>query len=131
MFNKVRLEENKLVGLKTHDCHILFEEILPLTVMKTLPEDVAMPLVKLDKCFKVITFKIISIKKIEMVEEHMTEILCQLEKIFPPTSFDTMEHLFIHLPAEVRPVGPVQFRNMWSTEMFIRNMKIGYTIEAT
>ncbi|KAM0836433.1 hypothetical protein ACQ4PT_062328 [Festuca glaucescens] len=68
-FNKVRLEENKFVGLKTHDCHILFEEILPLAVMKTLPEEVAMPLVKLAKCFKVITSKIVGNKEIEMVEE--------------------------------------------------------------
>ncbi|KAM0899068.1 hypothetical protein ACQ4PT_021549 [Festuca glaucescens] len=123
MFNKVRLEKNKFVGLKTHDCHILFEEILPLAVMKTLPEEVAMPLVKLAKCFKVITSKIVSNKEIEMVEEQLPEILCQLEKIFPPTFFDIMEHLVIHLPAEVRLAGPVQFRNMWSTEMFIGNMK--------
>ncbi|KAM0928815.1 hypothetical protein ACQ4PT_002004 [Festuca glaucescens] len=101
MFNKVRLEENKFVGLKTHDCHILFEYILPLAVMKTLPEDVAMPLVKLAKCFKVITSKIINSKEIEMVEEQMPEILCQLENIFPPTFFDIMEHLVIHLPAKL------------------------------
>ncbi|KAM0854944.1 hypothetical protein ACQ4PT_050116 [Festuca glaucescens] len=123
MFNKVRLEENKFVGLKTHDCHIFFEEILPLAVMKTLPEEVALPLIKLAKCFKVITSKIVSNKEIAIVEEQLPEILCQLEKIFPPTFFDIMEHLVIHLPTEVRLVGPVQFRNMWSTEMFIGNMK--------
>ncbi|KAK1669200.1 hypothetical protein QYE76_057359 [Lolium multiflorum] len=123
MYNKVRLEENKFVGLKTHDCHILFEEILPLAVMKTLPEEVALPLVKLAKCFKVITSKIVSNKEIAIVEEQLPEISCQLEKIFPPTFFDIMEHLVIHLPAEVRLAGPVQFRNMWSTEMFIGNMK--------
>ncbi|KAK1644553.1 hypothetical protein QYE76_062358 [Lolium multiflorum] len=123
MFNKVRLEENKFVGLKNHDCHILFEEILPLAVMKTLPEEVALPLVKLAKCFKVITSKIVSNKEIAIVEDQLPEILCQLEKIFPPTFFDIMEHLVIHLPTEVRLAGPVQFRNMWSTEMFIGNMK--------
>jgi hypothetical protein len=123
MYNKVRLEENKFVGLKTHDCHILFEEILPLAVMKTLPEEVALPLVKLAKCFKVITSKIVSNKEIAIVEDQLPEILCELEKIFPPTFFDIMEHLVIHLPAEVRLAGPVQFRNMWSTEMFIGNMK--------
>ncbi|XP_051202273.1 uncharacterized protein [Lolium perenne] len=123
MYNKVRLEENKFVGLKTHDCHILFEEILPLAVMKTLPKEVALPLVKLAKCFKVITSKIVSNKEIAIVEDQLPEILCQLEKIFPPTFFDIMEHLVIHLPAEVRLAGPVQFRNMWSTEMFIGNMK--------
>ncbi|XP_071685176.1 uncharacterized protein [Lolium perenne] len=90
---------------------------------KTLPEEVALPLVKLAKCFKVITSKIVSNKEIAIVEEQLPEILCQLEKIFPPTFFDIMEHLVIHLPAEVRLAGPVQFRNMWSTEMFIGNMK--------
>ncbi|KAK1680568.1 hypothetical protein QYE76_041416 [Lolium multiflorum] len=123
MYNKVRLEENKFVGMKTHDCHILFEEILPLAVMKTLHKEVALPLVKLAKCFKVITSKIVSNKEIAIVEDQLPEILCQLEKIFPPTLFDIMEHLVIHLPTEVRLAGPVQFRNMWSTEMFIGNMK--------
>jgi hypothetical protein len=47
----------------------LFEEKLPLVVMKTLPEDVDMPLVKLAKCFKVITAKIFNNKEIGMVEE--------------------------------------------------------------
>jgi hypothetical protein len=49
----------------------LFEEILPLAVMKTLPEEVALPLVKLAKCFKVITSKIVSNKEIAIVEEQL------------------------------------------------------------
>src|SRR3954451_13989862 len=55
---KVHLEQNKFVGLKTHDCHIIFEELLPLAVMRTLPEEVSLPLVKIAKCFKVMTAKI-------------------------------------------------------------------------
>ena len=123
MYNKVRLEENKLIGLKTHDCHIIMEELFPLAVMRTLHEDVAAPLVRLSNYFRVLSAKVINVEEIEKIEEEVPEILCQLEKIFPPSFFDIMEHLVIHLATEVRLAGPVQFRNMWSTEMFIGKLK--------
>jgi hypothetical protein len=123
LFHKVRLEENRLVGLKSHDCHIVMQEIFTLAAMKTLPEEVALPLSKLCNYFKLTCAKVINVKVIEKLEEEIPEIMCQLEKVFLPTFFDIMEHLVIHLASEVRLAGPVQFRNMWTTEMFMGKMK--------
>jgi hypothetical protein len=66
---------------------------------------------------------VINVKVIEKLEEEILEIMCQLEKVFLPTFFDIMEHLVIHLASEVRLAGPVQFRNMWTTEIFMGKMK--------
>ena len=47
-------------------------------------------------------------------------IICNLEKIFPPSFFDVMQHLPIHLPYEVELGGPVNYRWMY---IFERNFK--------
>jgi hypothetical protein len=36
--------------------------------------------------------------------------------IFPPSFFDSMEHLHMHLPYEVKVGGPVQYRWMYPFE---------------
>src|SRR3954469_8816365 len=43
--------------------------------------------------------------------------------IFPPSFFDIMVHLPIHLVNEVRLGGPVQFRWMYPTERYLCKLK--------
>ncbi|XP_073133636.1 uncharacterized protein [Henckelia pumila] len=57
------------------------------------------------------------------LHEQIPVILCKLEKIFPPSFFDCMEHLCVHLPYEARIAGPVQFRWMYPVERFLRRLK--------
>ena len=123
LFNKVRLDDKKIVGLKTHDCHIIFQDIFPFAVSKTMPASVSLPLIKLSNYFKKVCSKIIHPSEIEKLEDEIPEILCELEMIFPPSFFDIMEHLIVHIATEVLYAGPVQFRNMWSPERFIGKVK--------
>ena len=44
LHNKVRVDENRLIGLKTHDCHIIMQDLLPLAIRGVLPERVCIPL---------------------------------------------------------------------------------------
>jgi hypothetical protein len=44
---------------------------------------------------------------------NIIEIICKLEMIFPPSFFDSMEHLPIYLPYEAKVGGPVQHRWMY------------------
>lgn len=44
---------------------------------------------------------------IRNLEVKIPVILCNLEKIFPPSFFDVMEHLAIHLAREAALGGPV------------------------
>jgi hypothetical protein len=41
----------KVFGLKTHDCHIILQKLLPLIIRRILPEDVARPLIELSRFF--------------------------------------------------------------------------------
>ena len=43
---------------------------------------------------------------LEEMEELAPELICKLEKIFPPGFFNPMQHLILHLPTEARLGGP-------------------------
>lgn len=60
---------------------------------------------------------------LDILQTEIVETLCQLETIFPPSFFDIMVHLPIHLVNEVRLGGPVQFRWMYFTERYLGKMK--------
>ncbi|XP_058785062.1 uncharacterized protein LOC131659973 [Vicia villosa] len=61
--------------------------------------------------------------RFRLPRNEIAEILCQLEMIFPPSFFDIMVHLPIHLLNEVRLGGPVQFRWMYPTERYLCKLK--------
>ena len=50
------------------------------------------------------------------LNEKIAVVLCKLEIIFPPTFFDVMEHLTVHLAYEARVAGPIQYRWMYPFE---------------
>ncbi|CAL8174093.1 unnamed protein product [Prunus armeniaca] len=56
--------------------------------------------------------------------------LCLLEKYFPPSFFDIMVHLVVHLVREVRLCGPVYFRWMYPFERYMKVLK-GYVQNRT
>jgi len=60
---------------------------------------------------------------IRNLEVKIPVILCNLEKIFPPSFFDVMEHLAIHLAREATLGGPVQYRWMYLYERFMFHLK--------
>jgi hypothetical protein len=54
----------------------------------------------------------------QKLEAEIAETLSILETIFLPAFFDTMVHLMVHLPSQVRIGGPVQYRSMWAIERY-------------
>lgn len=116
LHNKVLVDQRKLIGLKSHDCHVIMQHLLPLAIRRILPQKVCTALIRLSNFFKQIYSKVISVSEMEKLEFEISETLCLLEKIFPPSFFDIMVHLCVHLPTEARLAGPVQYRNMYPIE---------------
>ncbi|KAM6571152.1 hypothetical protein CsatA_015232 [Cannabis sativa] len=65
--------------------------------------------------------KELELDKLDALHEHVVKTLCNLEKFFPPSFFDIMIHLMVHLVREARLCGPVWARWMYPFE---RNMKV-------
>ena len=120
------MNELKLVGLKSHDCHVLMQQLLPVAIRGTLPEKVRVAISRLCFIFNAICAKVIDPKQLDALEDEVVVVLCQMEMFFPPSFFDIMVHLVVHLVREIRCCGPVFFRWMYPVERYMKVLK-GYT----
>ncbi|XP_074337174.1 uncharacterized protein LOC141674348 [Apium graveolens] len=69
--------------------------------------------------------KVIDIDKLEKIQSQLVETLCKIEKHFPPSFFDVMIHLSIHLMREVKLCGPIFLCWMYPFERYMKAFK-GY-----
>ncbi|KAL0556393.1 hypothetical protein IC582_004906 [Cucumis melo] len=95
--NLVSIENSKLNGLKSHDCHVLLQQLLPVAIRSVLPK--------------------------HKLQEDIVITLCLLEKYFPPSFFTIMVHLTVHLVREVKLCGPIYLRWMYPFERFMKVIK--------
>lgn len=119
----VQLEQHKIHGLKSHDYHILMQDLLKVAVRSALPKEVARVLIKLSSFFNVLCSKVVKVEEFQCLDAEIALILCELERIFPPSFFVLMIHLSIHLAHEARIAGPVHYRWMYPIERFILTLK--------
>ncbi|KAM6592937.1 hypothetical protein CsatA_000640 [Cannabis sativa] len=119
--NLVNETELKLMGLKSHDCHALMQHLLPIAIRSVLPKNVRECLTHVCIFFNRLCGKELELDKLDALHEHVVKTLCNLEKFFPPSFFDIMIHLMVHLVREARLCGPVWARWMYPFE---RNMKV-------
>jgi len=59
----------------------------------------------------------------EKLKRDIPLIFCKLEKIFPPSFFDVMVHLVVHLPDEALLRGPIQYGWMYPIERRLGTLK--------
>ncbi|KAL0360854.1 UNVERIFIED_CONTAM: hypothetical protein Sradi_3769900 [Sesamum radiatum] len=112
----------RLHDMKSHDCHVLMQKLIPVAFCELLPEFVWSALMEVSLLFQVLCSTTLDVKKVQELEENIV-IMCNLEKIFPPAFFDSMDHLIVHLSYEARVGGPVQYRWMYPFERFLRDLK--------
>ncbi|KAL0433352.1 UNVERIFIED_CONTAM: hypothetical protein Slati_2669500 [Sesamum latifolium] len=79
-------------------------------------------LTKVSLLFQSICSTTLDVHKLHELENSVAIILCNLEKIFPPAFFDSLEHLIVHLPYQARVGGLVQYRWMYPFERFQREL---------
>nr|CAD1829446.1 unnamed protein product [Ananas comosus var. bracteatus] len=112
----VRLKDRKIIGLKSHDNHILMQQLLPFALRSVLPKNVSCAFMELSGFFRDLCSKSLKGKELQILDSRIVLTLCKLERIFPPAFFDIMVHLPIHLAYEARIAGPVQYRWMYPIE---------------
>ena len=103
----VQLKNLKLVGLKSHDCHVLVQQLLLVAIRDILPNKVRLAITHLCFFFNAICSKVVDPVQLDELKNEATNILCQLETYFPPAFFDIMIHLIVHLVREIKCCGPV------------------------
>ena len=104
------MEELKLTGLKSHDCHILIQQLLPIAIRGLLLKNVRYAITRLCFFINSMSSKVVDVNTLDTIQEELVTTLCLLEKYFLPTFFDVMVHLTVHLIREVKLCGPVWYR---------------------
>ena len=75
--------------------------------------------------FRELCQKTIDPSKLDALQAEIVLLLCLLEMKFPPSFFDIMVHLTVHLVREVKLGGPVYLRWMYGFERLMKVYK-GY-----
>jgi len=114
----VDMKEFKLHGMKSHDCHVFMERLLPVALKRFLPTNVWNAITEISQFFRDLCNATITVEDMTRLDNNIAEILCKLEIIFPPSFFNSMEHLPVHLPYEAKVGGPVQYRWMYPFERY-------------
>ena len=109
------MAKHQIFGMKSHDCHVFiqrliliaFRELLSAKVWEALTEVSLFFLILMAKVWEALTevslfFRSLTSPKISAadmwtLDEKIALVLCKLETIFPPTFFNVMEHLPVHL----------------------------------
>lgn len=108
---KKHILKNKLGNMKSHDFHILLQFILPVCLRHLMHPGPRTAIIKLGRLFTMLCKKVLSIEELQNLEVYAAETICLLEVWFPPSAFDIMWHLPIHLAKQVKQCGPVA--NTW------------------
>jgi len=121
----VVIDTLKVTELKSHDFHMLIQQLLSVALRGVLPKHVRNAITRFCSFFNAICSKVVDITHLSVLEHEIAVILCLFEKYFPPSFFTIMMHLTVHLVREVRLCGPVYLRWMYPFERYMKVLK-GY-----
>jgi len=102
-----RLEKGKLHGLKSHDYHVILQQILPLCVWNIQNQELASTIIRLSRVFQTICNKVVSKDVKHQLLEDVAEAMVLLEKQLPPSAFNIMMHLPYHIVEELFISGSI------------------------
>lgn len=65
----------------------------------------------------------INLRDVVQLKKDIAIIICELERVFPPSLFNVMMHLTIHLASEAKIAGLVQYRWIYPIERYLSTLK--------
>lgn len=116
------VNQEKFSGMKSHDYHVLIQDVLPTGICNSLHKGPRKAIIRLGQLFKRICTKVLVEAEIPDVKKHAAETLCLFEVWFPPGFFDVMSHLVIHLVEELAIGGPVHACWCYSIEHYMGHL---------
>ncbi|XP_075645867.1 uncharacterized protein LOC142617058 [Castanea sativa] len=76
----VNARNGRLSGLKSHDCHVLLQRILPIGLRGFAHKDISLVLFELGSFFQDLCSRTLKRSELEKLEERIVLILCKLER---------------------------------------------------
>ncbi|RVW19803.1 hypothetical protein CK203_115687 [Vitis vinifera] len=108
------MEELKLSGLKSHDYHALMQQLLPVAIRSVLPKHVRYAITRLRFFFNALYAKVVDVSRLNDLQQDIVVTLFLLKKYFPPSIFDIMLHLTVHLVSDdISKKEPIEKELKW------------------
>ncbi|KAL0284718.1 UNVERIFIED_CONTAM: hypothetical protein Sangu_2812000 [Sesamum angustifolium] len=109
-------------GMNSHDCYVFMQNLIPIAFHEILPQHVWSVLTEVSLLFQIICSTMMDVHKLRELENNVVIILCNLEKIFLPVFFDSMEDLIVLMLYEAR-VGANTIQVDVPIERFLGELK--------
>jgi hypothetical protein len=102
---------------------VLMTHLLLVALRGILPKNVRVPIVKLCAFLNAISQKVINPEDLPRLQNDVAQYLVSFELVFPPSFFNIITHLLVHLVEEIFILGPVFLHNMFPFERSIGVLK--------
>src|SRR3954468_10667318 len=93
--NLVDSDNKKLTHMKSHDCHVMLTQILPVDIRNMMHKQIRNTIIALGDFFNKLWKKVVDPDKLDGMQKYIARILSELEMFFPPSFFDIMVHLSV------------------------------------
>ncbi|KAL5537822.1 hypothetical protein UlMin_043515 [Ulmus minor] len=123
LLKNVAQNDSRLLGLKSHDCHVIMQRLMPVGCRSLVSKNIWSTIAKLCTFSKQLCGSAVNVSDMVEAQKQLVLILCKLERIFPLAFFDIMIHLVLHLPEEAILGGPVHIRWMYPFERYLKRLK--------
>jgi hypothetical protein len=117
------IRSKKYGALKSHDYHVLIQNLLPLAIWGLLQPTARVAVMRMCKVYRRICSKVYDLLQFQSLLNDVTESMALLEMEFPPSFFDVMTHLPYHIVEELDMCGPVTTRWMYLVERYMKTLK--------
>jgi hypothetical protein len=117
------LKMGKLIGLKSHDYHIIMERLVLVMFCGYKLDVMLQAITELIYFYSHIYAKEISKSMMEKLEKEISMLLCKLQKIFLLGFFNPMQHLLINTPYEAKVGSLLQYRWMYHIERALKYLR--------
>lgn len=119
----VDMKQRKLGRLKSHDSHVLMEQLLPLAMRSILPKEMFDVMIDLCSFYIQLCGKVLKVDELDQLQSRVVFTLCHMEKLFPPSFFIVMAHLTVHLVEDAKLGGLIQYQWMYPIETYLGKLK--------
>jgi hypothetical protein len=89
----INVAEKKFLNSKSHDCHVLMTQLLPVALRAILPPNVRLATMKLCAFLNSISQKAINPAHLAKLQNDVVQCLVSFELVFPSSFFNIMTNL--------------------------------------
>ncbi|WVZ81667.1 hypothetical protein U9M48_029020 [Paspalum notatum var. saurae] len=108
----VSMKDLSISGYNAHDCHMMMTVFLAVAIRAINPVFLLMVVTRMVYFFNKISQKEIRKDVLDSLQEFCTKTMAQLEMCFPPSFFDIMPHLIVHMVDQICALGPIYLHEM-------------------